>query len=123
MIRAGALLLVLVVGGAAHAACYLDEKAATTATQVVTYLNACSDAPGLNDEGMLDVFFKLGATPDAKGGQCRQAIILRAAVAGGKLRNSPPADKKSECDALKASPLVQAALRRIGRWQDSLLIY
>ena len=123
MVRVGIALAVLAYGATAHAACYLDEKAATTATLVVTYLNACSDESRLNDEGMLDVFFKLGATPDANGGQCRQAIILRGAAAGGKLRNSPPADKKSECDALKASPLVQAGLRRIGRWQDVLLIY
>ena len=115
VIRASAFLLALTVGGAAHASCFLDENAATTATQVVTYLNACVDQPSLNDDAMLDVFFKLGATPDANGGQCRQAIILRGAVAGGKLRNSSPADKKSECDALKASPIVQAGLRRIGR--------
>ena len=122
--RVGLLLLALTVGGSAHAACNLDEKAATMATQVVTYLNACSDQPRLNDEAMLDVFFKLDAAiPDTDGRQCRQAIILRAAAAGGKLRNRPPADRKSECDALKASPLVQAGLRKIGRWQDVLLIY
>jgi hypothetical protein len=124
VIRASAFLLALTVGGAAHASCFLDEKAATAATQVVTYLNACVDQPTLNDDAMLDVFFKLGAAvPDTDGRQCRQTIILRGAVAGGKLRNTPPADKKSECDALKASPIVQAGLRRIGRWQDSLLIY
>ena len=88
--RAGALLLTLTVGGAAHASCFLDEKAANTATQVVTYLNACLDQPSLGDEGMLEVFFKLGAAvPNTDGRQCRQAIILRAAAAGGKLRNSP----------------------------------
>ena len=123
MVRAGALLLALTVGGVAHAACYLDEKAATTATQVVSYLNACLDQPNLNDEGMLDVFYKLGATPDVKGSQCRQSIILRGAIAGGKLRNISAAARKSECDALKASPLVQAGLRKIGRWQDFLLLY
>ena len=124
MMRVGALLLALTVGGAAHASCFLDEKAATTATKVVTYLNACVDQPTLNDEGMLDVFFQLGAAvPDTDGRHCRQTIILRGAVAGGRLRNIPTEERKSECDALKASPLVQAGLRRIGRWQDSLLIY
>ena len=124
MMRVGALLLALTVSGAANASCFLDEKAATAATQVVTYLNACLDQQNLNDEGILDVFFKLGAAvPDSNGRQCRQTIILRGAVAGGKLRNRAPADRKSECDALKASSIVQAGLRRIGRWQDSLLIY
>ena len=124
MLRIGALLLALTVGGAARASCFIDEKTATTATQVVTYLNACLDQKTLNDEAMLDVFFKLGAAaPDAGGILCRQTIILRGAVAGGKLYNRPPADRKAECAALKASPLVQAGLRTLGRWQDSLLVY
>ena len=119
MIREGALLLALTVGGAAHASCYVDEKAAITATQVVTYLNACLDHPNLNDEAMLDVstsLARLFLIPSASSVVRRSSFAdpLPAASYAIALRQT----KKSECNALKASPLVQAGLRRIGRWQE-----
>ena len=102
----------------------LDEKAATTSTQVVAYLNACLEQPSLNDEGMLDVSSSLARLrlPPVAASVVRRTFFAEP-FPGRSSAIALRQTKNPSAMHLKASPLVQAGLRRIGRWQTSLLIF
>jgi hypothetical protein len=115
--RWGLVIVAFVVGSAAHADCVLDRKIADLATDVYAFNNICTEQPDYDDNGAVDVFVALGAAAETSKTdlKCRAVISHLASQASAQLQMATRSERSAECAMYRASPDVQAAIRRLGR--------